>query len=68
MSSISADPLRVDRSKISVATLSDISDEKAYWLSRPPQDRMHHIEILRRMNYGHSATLRLQRVLEITQR
>jgi hypothetical protein len=60
--------LKVDRSTISVASLTDASDEKAYWLARTPQERLKQVEILRRINYGHRATARLQRVLEITER
>ena len=60
--------LKVDRTAFSVASLTDPSDEKAYWLSRTPQERLRQVEILRRINYGHRATARLQRVLEITER
>ena len=60
--------LKVDRSAISVTSLTDASDEKAYWLARSPQERLKQVEILRRINYGHRATARLQRVLEITER
>jgi hypothetical protein len=60
--------LKVDRSSMSVASLTDESDDKAYWLSRTPYERLKQVEILRRINYGHRATTRLQRVLEITER
>ena len=60
--------LKVNRKVFSVASLTDVSDEKAFWLSRTPQERLRQVEILRRINYGHRATARLQRVLEITQR
>jgi hypothetical protein len=60
--------LRVDRSVISVASLTEPSDEKAYWLARTPEERLRQVEILRRINYGYRATLRLQRVLEVTER
>jgi hypothetical protein len=59
--------LKLDKTAFSIAPLFDESDEKAYWLSRTPQERLHHIEILRRINYGDSATARLQRVLELAQ-
>lgn len=59
---------QVDRTAFSVATSFDNSDEKAYWLSRTPQERLQHMELLRRINYGHRATERLQRVLEIAER
>ena len=52
---------------ISTGSLSDSSEDKAYWHSRTPYECLEHIEILRRMNYGDQATRRLQRVFEITQ-
>jgi len=55
----------IDRTALSLAPLFDDSDEKAYWLSRTPHERLRHVERLRRMNYGARATARLQRVLEI---
>ena len=61
-------PLRVDRTVLVVTTLSDEPDEKEFWLARTPQERLQHLETLRRINYGHLATARLQRVLEITER
>jgi len=60
--------LKIDRKALSVGSLTDPSDEKAYWLARPPAERLKQVEILRRINYGHRATVRLQRVLEITER
>ena len=58
-------PLKIDKTALSVETLLGESDDKAYWLSRTPQERLQHIEILRRINYGDRATARLQRVLEV---
>jgi hypothetical protein len=60
--------LKVDRSTFSVASLTDASDEKAYWIARTPHERLKQVEILRRINYGYRATLRLQRVLEVAER
>jgi hypothetical protein len=59
---------KINRKAFSVASLTDQTDEKAYWLSRTPEERLRQVEILRRINYGHRASARLQRVLEITQR
>lgn len=42
--------------------------DRVYWWSRPPEERLRHIETLRRLNYGNRATARLQRVLEVTER
>ena len=44
------------------------ADDRVYWLSSTPQERVRHIEFLRRLNYGSRATERLQRVLETTTR
>ena len=60
--------LKVDRTAFSVASLTDESDEKAYWLARTPLERLKQVEILRQINYGHNATARLQRVLEVVER
>jgi hypothetical protein len=60
--------LKLDRSAFSVVSLNDETDEKAYWLSRTPYERLRQVEILRRITYGHRATQRLQRVFEITER
>ncbi len=60
--------LKIDRKAFSVVSLHDTSDEKAYWLARTPSERLKQVEILRRINYGHRATARLQRVLEVTER
>jgi hypothetical protein len=60
--------LKVDRSAFSVSSLTDVSDEKAYWLARTPEERIKQVEILRRINYGSAAAARLQRVLEIVER
>jgi hypothetical protein len=60
--------LKLDRSAFSVVSLTDESDEKSWWLARTPEERLRHMEILRRINYGNRATTRLQRVLEITER
>jgi hypothetical protein len=45
--------------------LSDQSDDRDYWFARSPIERLRNIEVLRRINYGHLAAARLQRVLEI---
>ena len=60
--------LRLDKSSFSVLSLSDQSNDRDYWLSRTPIERMRHIELLRRINYGHGATARLQRIFEIAKR
>jgi hypothetical protein len=60
--------LKLNRSALSVASLTDESDEKAYWLAQTPYERLKQVEILRRINYGYRATARLQRVFEVVER
>src|SRR3989338_6828645 len=61
--------VRVEKTAIIVSPLSDPSDDREYWLSRSPYERLQAVESLRQLNYGHGqSTARLQRVLEITQR
>jgi len=60
--------LRLDKTAFSVTSAFDDSETTSFWLSKTPHERLEYIEILRRMNYGHKATARLQRILEITER
>jgi hypothetical protein len=61
---------KIDRTVFSVVSSFEEADreDKEYWLSRTPLERLQHMELLRRINYGSNATARLQRVLEITER
>ncbi len=63
-----SEEFRIDRSHFSVARLTNPDDAVAYWLTRPPVERLQALELLRRSFYGYtSATKGLQRVLEIAQ-
>jgi len=56
---------RVDRSTVTVGNVSGESDEKAFWLSKTPLDRLEAVELLRQIAFGYDpTTTRLQRVLE----
>ena len=60
---------RLDRTAFSVSSLSAPSDEKAYWLSRTPEERLEALELMRQVLYGYDpTTTRLQRVLTVIQR
>jgi len=61
---------RMNKKVISVISSFEEADkqDKEYWLSRTPLERLQHMELLRRINYGSNATARLQRVLEIAER
>ena len=62
------DTFRMDKSVLSVTSLFDKSDEKAYWLSKTPHERLEAVELMRQINYGYNPiTSRLQRVLEVAQ-
>jgi hypothetical protein len=59
----------VIRTAFSTGSLFDESDEKSYWLSKTPAERMQAVELMRQIIYGYDpSTTRLQRVIEITQR
>ena len=56
---------KLDRNHFSIAKLSD-SDEKQFWLSKTPAERLAAVELLRQSMYGYDpARTRLQRVLTI---
>jgi hypothetical protein len=60
---------KIDKTALSAGSLLEPSDEKSYWLSKTPEERLQAVELMRQIVYGYdpSAT-RLQRVLEIAQR
>ncbi len=59
---------RMDKTAFSVATLSDDSHDREYWLSRTPEQRLETLELLRMIHYGYDpATTRLQRLLEVVE-
>lgn len=59
---------RINKKVLIVTSLGDDSEEKQYWLTRPPSDRFNAIEYNRRMVYGIDRTSsRLQRFLEIAE-
>jgi hypothetical protein len=50
---------------VKVTSLNDIEEEKRYWMSKSPLERIEAIEINRRMIYGRDrVTSRLQRFFE----
>ncbi len=62
------DLAELDRSAFRIDSLTADSDERAYWGSKTPIERLEALEFLRQINYGYdSATARLQRVLEIAE-
>jgi hypothetical protein len=62
------DHIRMDKSAFSTDSLDNESDEKLYWLSRTPVERIHSVEIMRQIFYGYNPlTTRLQRFFEIAE-
>ena len=62
-------PGGVDRSAFSVVALGEQDDDdRKYWLSKTPRERLEGVETIRRVLYGYDpATVRLQRVLEVAE-
>jgi len=61
-------PSRLDKTRVSVSEGLDDTEALAYWHAQSPEARLRQVEHLRQMNYGHRASARLQRLLEITRR
>jgi hypothetical protein len=60
---------KLQRTAFTVTSAFDQSDEKSYWFSKIPYERLEALELMRRIIYGYDpSTTRLQRVLEIIQR
>ncbi len=63
-----AEMLKIDRSAVKITAI-DETDEKEFWLARPPEERLAALELLRQIAYGYEPnSIRLQRIFEITER
>jgi len=59
---------KMDKTTLSVASLSDQSDQRAFWATKTPHEHLAALEFLRVLNYGYDpSTARLQRVLAVAQ-
>ncbi|MCY3682797.1 MAG: hypothetical protein OXH16_15460 [Gemmatimonadetes bacterium] len=59
---------KMDKSALSVRSLSEESDETAYWQTKTPHERLEAVELMRQIKYSYDpATTRIQRVLEVVQ-
>jgi hypothetical protein len=58
---------RLDKTAFSVHSLTDDFSDREYWLSRSPEERLAHVEMLRVLNYGDLASSRLSRFFEIAE-
>ncbi|MGK0618646.1 hypothetical protein [Meiothermus cerbereus] len=61
---------RLNREKIQVFSSFEEMElqDRLEWWGKTPLERIHHIEFLRRLNYGDAAFERLQRVFEVAER
>jgi hypothetical protein len=60
---------KVRRDVFKVMSLSQPSDDKEYWLSKTPEERLEAVELMRRIIYGDEAAKRLRKdVFEVVQR
>jgi len=61
---------KVDRHAFSVVSFDEQEeDQKLYWRSKTPHERLEAVELTRQLLYGYDpATARLQRVFEVAQR
>jgi hypothetical protein len=48
-----------------IPIFADAEEERRYWHSRTPAERLIHVERLRRIKYGPAALERMARVLEV---
>jgi hypothetical protein len=61
--------VKLDKTAFSVASLTDESDEKRYWATKSPYERLRALELMRQIIYGYDpSTERLQRFFEVAQR
>jgi len=62
------DLFRMDKTAFSVVSLFDESDEKDYWRTKTPHERLQALELMRQVIYGYKpATTRFQRLFEIAE-
>jgi hypothetical protein len=60
---------KLDRGALTISSLTEPSDEKAYWLARTPAERLAALEWMRQVIYGYDPlTTRLQRFFEVVER
>jgi hypothetical protein len=60
---------RMDKTAFSVMSFAEAAeDDRTYWRSRTPEERLTALELLRQIHYGYDpATTRLQRVLTVVE-
>ncbi|MCE5267808.1 MAG: hypothetical protein LLG00_07970 [Planctomycetaceae bacterium] len=59
---------KIDKTAVTVTSLGEEASDRAYWLSKPPDERIEAMELMRQINYGYDpATARLERVLTVVE-
>jgi hypothetical protein len=59
---------RMDKTVLKVGTLNEQGDDREYWASKTPLERLEAVEFMRQVMYGYNpSTTRLQRVLTVAQ-
>jgi hypothetical protein len=60
---------KIDRSAFSITTLQEQdAEDKRYWLSKSPEERLAAMELMRQINYDYDPIAdRVSRVLEIVE-
>ena len=63
-------PFKIDRNAFSVTSLDEQEeDEKRYWHSKTPQERLAAAELMRQINYGYDPVNdRIQPLFEVVKR
>ena len=57
---------KFDKTVFSSRSLQDEGNDKEYWLSKTPAERLQAMELMRQINYGYNpVTDRVQRVFKI---
>ena len=57
-----------DKTAFTIASLTDESDQREYWKSKSPLERLQAIEFTRQIYYGYDpSTARLQRILSVSE-
>jgi hypothetical protein len=58
----------LDKTVVAIASLEEESDDRLYWQTQTPLQRLEAIEFMRQVMYGYDpSTARLQRVLEFAE-
>jgi len=59
---------RLDKTAISVISLDDEGDDRLFWQTKTPLERLEALEYLRQIVYGYDpATARVERVIQVAQ-